>query len=169
MRRLALALTASALLLACPSPEAPSGGPIPPPAVAPSSAPAAAPSSAPVVAPAPTATTAEVQAGGFAPLREARVMGASCSYDFAPGQGLEGRAFEHDGEETWVGVVGRGDLRLRKEPDDGSFGGDEEQFVLPDGAGRLVVRHDTPRMTLSGPAAGTAGTVTVKLTGGCGD
>jgi hypothetical protein len=96
-------------------------------------------------------------------------MGASCVYEFAPGQGLSGRAFETDGEDIWVGIVGRGDLRIRREPDDGSFGGVEEHFVLPDGAGRLLVQHEARQMTLTGPAAGTAGTVTVKLVGGCGD
>ena len=43
------------------------------------------------------------------------------------------------------------------------------KFELPDGAGHLTVSHTKHEMTLSGSAAGAAGSVTVKLQGGCGD
>lgn len=129
--------------------------------------------SAPASQPAAPALVVQKQpdaaVGGFAALKESRVDGACCAYDFAPGQALSGAAFEHDGEESWVGLAGQGDVRVTKVPADGSFGGEVEEFELPGGAGHLTVSHAKHEMTLSGSAAGSAGSVMVKLQGGCGD
>ncbi|MCB9648733.1 MAG: hypothetical protein H6730_19330 [Deltaproteobacteria bacterium] len=143
------------------APASQPAAPAPPVAPAPASQPAA---SAPIVQ-----EQAAAAVGGFAALKESRVSGASCAYEFAPGQALSGAAFEHDGDESWVGLAGKGDVRVKRIPADGSFGGEVEEFELPDGAGHLTVAHTKHEMTLSGSAAGAAGSVTVKLQGGCGD
>jgi hypothetical protein len=141
-------------------------------AVEASTRPAEAPKPAEAPEPAEAAPSAAAQptaGAGFAALKESHVDGASCAYDFAAGQALSGAAFQHDGEESWVGLAGRGDVRVKKVPAEGSFGGEVEEFELPDGAGHLTVAHAQREMTLSGSAAGPAGKVTAKLEGGCGD
>ncbi|MCB9780953.1 MAG: hypothetical protein H6742_20460 [Alphaproteobacteria bacterium] len=142
------------LPLACGDEPAPVAPPAPAPPV-----PVASPSAAPPPSP----------ALGFAALAEDHVMGSSCAYEFAPGQGPTGAAFQHDGDESWIALAGVGDLRITPDDGGGAFGGERESFTLPDGQGALTVDHTASRMVLTGAAAGPSGTLEATLVGGCGD